>query len=95
MPFHRLPDELYSRILKEALHMWVEYYGPSDQECLYGISHCLPSSFHPRRVSEVLGLLVMPPLGCAFCEGICRKFLHRTECGMVEWRAVCDACDSE
>ena len=33
MPFHRLPVDLYSRILKLAANMWVEYYGPSEAEC--------------------------------------------------------------
>jgi hypothetical protein len=98
MPFHRLPFELYSTILKLAVNLWVEDYGPSEAECTCADTctngECLyvPAG-HPCRVSEVLGQLRMPDLACAFCDRICRKRLSRTECGMVEWRAVCEACD--
>ena len=31
-PFHRLPDDLYSLILKHAVNMSVEEYGPDEDE---------------------------------------------------------------
>ena len=92
MPFHRLPVDLYSHILKLAANLWVEDYGPSDGECLYG--H-VPADMHPCRVSEVLGQLVLPDLGCAICGSVCLHRLSRTDCGMVEWRSVCEVCDRE
>ena len=98
MPFHRLPVDLYSRILKLAANLWVEDYGPSGAECTCTDTctngECLyvPAE-HLCRVSEVLGQLRMPDLGCAICGSVCFNRLSRTECGMVEWRSVCEVCD--
>ena len=94
MPFHRLPDDLYTHILKLAANMWVEDYGPSDGECLYGYE-ALEGVTHPCRVSEALGLVHPPDLVCEFCRRVCIGRLSRTDCGMVEWRSVCEVCDRE
>ena len=99
MPFHRLPVGLYSRILKLAANMWVEYYGPSEAECtctgMCTNEECLyvPAELYPSRVSEVLGQLDVPDLICAICGHVTAPTLSRTDCGMVEWRDVCEVCD--
>ena len=55
MPFHRLPFELYSTILKLAVNLWVEDYGPSEAECTCADTctngECLyvPAELYPGR----------------------------------------------
>ena len=98
MPFHRLPFELYSTILK-AVNLWVEDYGPSEAECTCTDTctngECLyvPAELYPCRVSEVLAQLDLPDLSCAICGRVCLNRLSRTACGMVEWRNECEVCD--
>ena len=119
MPFHRLPDDLYSLILKHAVNMSVEEYGPDEDEWWFSpdplpmnhfnwtpvpdILHVLDGGIAARlllacvpcytgRVSDALRDLHAPQLWCDGCEQAYRRYLHRTECGEVEWRSMCDGC---
>ena len=88
-----MPVHLWSRMVKEATLMWIREYGPSDSEWMWAYPDTFPEWVFPRRVSEALADRGPPPLGCAYCNGVAERRLHRTRDGMIVWLAGCAMCD--